>query len=230
VAGFTFSGLLGSISPSLRRAFTIRFDKSPIASLDALIAFVETRAAYVAQTSLYGYLKTRMGTRYRYIFEDTTYAASINFAKWRIYAACLEDLAIFAAGTAVKDSAVTAESAAALARHLFERAVDTTFEDVDDPELRGTVLSVLDARLPSVDWDTAADGENAFAASPRALVTYAPIADELKSLDTDIVTYSIRFRWRDVRDQLRKRIDGAAIRAAWPGDTVLPQTTAESTA
>ena len=41
------------------------------------------------------------------------------------------------------------------------------------------------------------------------------IADELKEQDGEIVTNSIRFRWRDVREQLRKRIDRDAICAEW---------------
>ena len=65
------------------------------------------------------------------------------------------------------------------------------------------------------DWHSAADGENAFAQSPVDLVRHAPIADELKELDVDIVVNSTRFRWRDIRTQLRERLDPAAVAADW---------------
>ena len=82
-----------------RRIFGVRFDKSPIQTLDSLVEFIQSRAAYVAQTALYGYLKTRMGTRFRVIFEDDEFAPSINNAKWSTYGACLSDLTVFAAAT-----------------------------------------------------------------------------------------------------------------------------------
>ena len=42
---------------------------------------------------------------------------------------------------------------------------------------------------------------------------FAPVIDEYKALDREIVTNSIRFRWRDARDQLRRRLDAPALAA-----------------
>ena len=36
--------------------------------------FVQERSAHVTQTTLYGYLKTRIGTRYAIMVEDEKYA------------------------------------------------------------------------------------------------------------------------------------------------------------
>ena len=91
------SGIAVLIPASWRRSFGIRFDKSAIQNVDNLAEFVQTRSAYVAQTSLYGYLKTRMGTRFRQVFEDDKFLPSINKAKWQTYGACLSDLTVFAA-------------------------------------------------------------------------------------------------------------------------------------
>ena len=41
-----------------------------IADRDSLAAFLGTRASHVAQTSLYGYLRTRAGTRFPELFEN----------------------------------------------------------------------------------------------------------------------------------------------------------------
>ena len=97
---FELSRIIASVPSRWRRIFAIRFDKSRIQTVDSLVEFVQTRAAYVAQTSLYGYLKTRMGTRFRQIFEDEEFLPSINNSKWRTYAACLSDLAVFTTATA----------------------------------------------------------------------------------------------------------------------------------
>jgi hypothetical protein len=53
--------------------------------------------------------------------------------------------------------------------------------------------------------------------SPAGLVKWAPIADELKAFDRGIVMTSIRLRWRDVCEQLRNRLDTAAVVADWRG-------------
>jgi hypothetical protein len=50
-----------------------------------------------------------------------------------------------------------------------------------------------------------------FSESPAALVRWAPIAPELKQFDQEIVENSIKFKWRDVRRDLGKRLDAAAV-------------------
>lgn len=212
---FSISKILGSVPASVRRALTVRFDRGPIATVDELVDFVQTRAAYVAQTSLYGYLKTRMGTRYRYMFDDKVYSKSIDYAKWRIYASCLSDLVIFCISTAVCESKLNKDASITLARFCFDTAVRQTFVDVDDDTLAQQVIDSFVQRAERIDWQAAASGENAFELSPDDLVRWAPVIDEFKELDREIVTNSIRFRWRDVRQQLRKRIDANAICNDW---------------
>lgn len=211
----SFSRLIRRIPPRIRRALTLRFDRSSFDSVDKLAEFVQTRAAYVAQTSLYGYLKTRMGTRYRVMFEDDVYARSIDFAKWRIYAACLADLSIFSAATVAANSALDDETSAKLAEHCFQHVIEQDFEEAGEPELVTTITAEFSERVKRTVWSAAASGDNAFTASPPDLIKWAPIVDEFKELDEEIVLNSIRFRWVDIREQLRKRVDAEAIREDW---------------
>ena len=69
--------------------------KKKIKSLDELENFIQTKSAWVAQVTLYGYLKTRMGTRYVLHFENDKFMASVNVAKWNIYSVALQDLTFF---------------------------------------------------------------------------------------------------------------------------------------
>ena len=66
-----------------------------IHSKEDLKNFVQERSAHVTQTTLYGYLKTRMGTRYVLHFENDEFMKSVNLAKWNIYAVSLQDLTFF---------------------------------------------------------------------------------------------------------------------------------------
>ena len=69
---------------------------SAIADRAGLLEFVRTRAAHVSQTSLYGYLRTRAGTRYPELFADEKFLESINIAKWHVWLACMSDLWVYA--------------------------------------------------------------------------------------------------------------------------------------
>ena len=77
---------------SLFKAF---IPKSKISNLDDLENFIQTKSAWVSQVTLYGYLKTRMGTRYVLHFENDEFMKSVNLAKWNIYAVALQDLTFF---------------------------------------------------------------------------------------------------------------------------------------
>ena len=215
MAIFSTARIAASLPQNWRRIIGARFDKSPIQTIENITEFIQTRSAYVAQTSLYGYLKTRMGTRYRAIFEDDAFAPSINNAKWRTYGACLSDLTVFSAAMSGAEKRLENDQIEALARHCFEAAVAHTFNDELARELRAGVVDAFNRRIGETAWPNAAVGENAFTHSATELLDSAPIADELKRHDEEIVTNSIRFRWRDVREQLRKRIDRDAICADW---------------
>ena len=69
--------------------------KGKIDNLDKLEEFIQSKSAWVTQVTLYGYLKTRMGTRYVLHFENDEFMKSVNLAKWNIYAIALQDLTFF---------------------------------------------------------------------------------------------------------------------------------------
>ena len=69
--------------------------KKKIKSLDDLEEFIQSKSAWVTQVTLYGYLKTRMGTRYVLHFENDVFMGSVNLAKWNIYSVSLQDLTFF---------------------------------------------------------------------------------------------------------------------------------------
>ena len=57
--------------------------------------FIQERSAHVTQTTLYGYLKTRIGVKYIAMMEDERFLKSINLAKWNIYVVALADCAFY---------------------------------------------------------------------------------------------------------------------------------------
>ncbi|HSM19907.1 MAG TPA: hypothetical protein VK844_06015 [Hyphomicrobiales bacterium] len=217
---------LTALLPKPLKALAIRFDRSPIDTVEKLTEFVRTRASYVAQTSLYGYLKTRMGTRFPEFFEDEVFSASIRMAAAKLFVSCLGDLTVFAVAVAGRDGRLEASEAAALAQQCFEQAMELTLVDQPPENVPDDALEAFRARTDATIWANAAQGADAFAGSEQDILRFAPVVDEFKRLDREIVSNSIRFRWRDVREQLRKRIDADRVCADWrrrAGEPAVPE-------
>ncbi len=184
-------------------------------SEQALVEFVESRSAYIAQTALFGYLKTRMGTSFRFYFEDKGFSGLIREASGKLFLSCVSDLTIFSVAIANERERMSAKACAELARNCFFEAAQRGLANVREVDLTQDVLDVFSQRVETTDWHEAARGRNAFSGSEGDLIRFAPVVDQFKRLDREIVTNSIRFRWRDVREQVRKRIDAKAIWSDW---------------
>jgi hypothetical protein len=187
----------------------------PIASVDDLSRFVGERAALVAQTTLYGYLKTRMGTKFVRYFEDEVFAAGIKAGAVRQFVSCASDLSIHAAALVAAEGRLDGGAASALARRCFDGALAQGLEDVEPDMVPAEAGSAFAARALRTDWTSAAEGEAPFARSIEDLIGNAPVVDDFKAHDAEIVRASIRFRWREVRRELRRRLDAGTVAGDW---------------
>lgn len=199
----------------------MRRERAPIETIDALSGFVSTRAAFVAQKKLYGYLKARMGTRYPTMFEDDVFVESINVAKLQVFAACLSDLSVHCVARVVVAGGLERGDGVAMARHCFEAGIADNAAHLPEPAVSNSWADawrkVFEARMSALHWDNLAAGGDSFSESPKALFRWAPIADELKRYDREIVENSIRFAFGEVTREFRQRALPASIAADWRG-------------
>lgn len=185
-----------------------------VADRAALQYYLSTRASHVAQTSLYGYLKTRAGTRFPELFSSDEFVRSINLAKWSIWLACLSDLAVYAGGLlAARSGASQAEIGKLMCESMDAILADTGVPADASPEYPRLADQVRN-RLRACDWSSVRDDESPFSESPGALVQWAPVIEEFKRLDGEIVRNSVRFRWQEVRRDLRQDLDAEALIAS----------------
>lgn len=182
-----------------------------IVAREDLQRFLETRANFVTQTSLYGYLRTRAGTRFPELFSDDAFVHSINIAKWQLWLACLADIAVYAGGLVARRSGARPEVVGELMRSVVDGVLAATGVPADAGSEFEAGAQRVRARIALCDWSSVADDETAFSESPTALVRHAPIVDELKQLDEPIVRNSVRFRWQEVRRDLRRDLDAGAV-------------------
>jgi hypothetical protein len=204
-----FVKLQRSASAHIARLISRRQVKS-IADLDGLQQFLESRASHVTQTALYGYLRTRAGSRYPELFANDDYAKAINAAKWNIWLACVSDLAIYAGGLIARRSKHEDAVTARVMRLVIENILATGVPPESDSAY-SVLVTGLRARVNTCTWNSVPDNDAAFSESPDALVRWAPIVDQLKQLDEEIVKNSVRFRWQEVRQDLRRLLDVDAL-------------------
>jgi hypothetical protein len=204
--------LLERFGDALRALVGRRRRHEPIRDGAALRVFLQTRASYVAQMTLYGYLRTRAGVRFPELFDDDPFVASVNIAKWHVWLACLSDLAVYAGGLVRRQGASDAETGALIGRLVDEILAETGTPRDAGPQFEEHAGRVR-ARLRLCDWAAQTDDAGPFSESPTALVYWAPVVEDLKALDEEIVRNSVRFRWQEVRQQLRLVLDARSVLA-----------------
>ena len=184
---------------SLFKAF---IPKTKISNLNELEDFIKTKSAWVTQVTLYGYLKTRMGTRYVLHFENDKFMASVNLAKWNMYAVALQDLTFFTFSY-LKNN---------LNYQEINKAKEIFLKILDDETTNKMPLDIIEEakknfneRLQSINWNTYYN-DLPFNPSALSLYKWAPIADELKNLDRKIVLNSVILKWDIVKKEFNERI------------------------
>ena len=198
----------------LAQRFSLRRDMAPIATVARVEEFAATRSALITQKKLYGYLKERMGVNYPKVFTDEVFTQSIDLAKLEIYAASLADLTCFCVANAMTDPLVQNQDRDAVARACYRHGLAFNADEASD-EQRARWTDAFDMRLGKTVWSLRGEGGQHFIESPGALVRWAPIAEELKRLDREIVENSIRYAWIEVRTDYMARIRPDAVAADW---------------
>jgi len=184
---------------SLFKAF---IPKKKITNLDDLENFIQTKSAWVSQVTLYSYLKTRMGTRYVLHFDNDEFMKSVNQAKWNIYAVALQDLNFFVFSY-LKVNFNFQET---------NKAKEIFFNILDDETSNNMPLEIIEdakknyeERLKNVNWDNYYN-DLPFNPSALSLYKWAPIAEELKTLDRKIVLNSVILKWDVIKKEFKDRI------------------------
>ena len=176
--------------------------KKKISNLDDLESFIQSKSAWVTQVTLYGYLKTRMGTRYVLHFENDKFMSSVNLAKWNIYSVAIQDLTFF----------IFSYLKFNFGYSKVENAKKILLKILDDETSNKMPLDIIeeakknfDERLLKINWDTHFN-DLPFNPSALSLYKWAPIAEELKELDRKIVLNSVILKWDIIKKEFKERI------------------------
>ena len=177
--------------------------KKKITNISDLKTFVQRKSAWVSQETLYGYLKTRMGTKYVLMFEDEIFLESINKAKWNIYSECLQDLTLYSLSYLKnKYNFDQVNQAQIILENIF---TEEKLNGMPDEVIEKSKSNFAN-RIDKVQWSEYYSG-SPFENSGYALYKWAPIAEELKKLDKKIVLNSIHLKWENIKKEFSNLIN-----------------------
>ena len=176
--------------------------KKKIRNIEDLTLFIQTKSAWVSQVTLYNYLKTRMGTKWVLHFDDEVFLASINKAKWNIYSIALQDLIFYSLSyLSVFNNFQDIDKA----NHIYDEILTKEIENEMPKEIILKAQEKFKERLEKIDWNIYFKSLP-FNESALTLYKWAPVAEELKTLDRKIVLNSMILKWDNIKDEFTKLI------------------------
>jgi len=184
---------------SLFKAF---IPKKKIKNIKDLTEFIQKKSSWVSQVTLYGYLKTRMGTKYVLMFDDEIFLSSINKAKWNIYSIALQDLTFY---TLSYLYVFYNYNETARANDIYEEILNNEIKNGMSEEIILRGKEKFKERLQKVNWKEYYKSWP-FNESALALYEWSPVAEELKTLDRKIVLNSMILKWENIQNEFIKLI------------------------
>jgi hypothetical protein len=177
--------------------------KKKIKNLDELEHFIQTKSAWVTQVTLYSYLKTRMGTRYVLHFDNDVFMSSLDIAKWNIYSVALQDLTLFTFSyLKVNFNYQNIDQS----KEIFSKILDNEISNKMPLDIIEEAKNTFNERLQNINWEIYYK-DLPFNPSALSLYKWAPIAEELKTLDRKIVLNSMILKWDIIKKEFEKLIE-----------------------
>ena len=177
--------------------------KKKIKNLNDLEHFIQTKSAWVTQVTLYNYLKTRMGTRYVLHFDNDVFMASLDIARWNIYSVALQDLTLFTFSYLKVNFNYQNINQS---KEIFSKILDDEISNRMPLDIIEEAKKTFNERLQSINWEIYYK-DLPFNPSALSLYKWAPIADELKTLDRKIVLNSMILKWDIIKKEFEKLIE-----------------------
>jgi hypothetical protein len=177
--------------------------KKKIKNLDELENFIQTKSAWVTQVTLYSYLKTRMGTRYVLHFDNDEFMSSVNLAKWNIYSIALQDLTFFTFSYLKVNFNY---EDIGQAKEIYLKILDDETSNKMPLDIIEEAKKSFHERFQNLNWEIYYK-DLPFNPSALSLYKWAPIAEELKSLDRKIVLNSMILKWDIIKQEFEKLIE-----------------------
>ena len=143
-----------------------------------------------------------MGTRYVLHFENDKFMGSVNLAKWNIYSVALQDLSLFTFSyLRVNFNFQDTDKV----KEIFNKILDDEISNKMPLDIIDQARIDFDNRFLNINWDTYYS-DLPFNLSALSLYKWAPIAEELKTLDRKIVLNSMILKWDVIKQEFQNLV------------------------
>lgn len=190
------------------KRFFVGHRRVTIRELGALKNAIRADASFLAQGASYSYLRARSGTQADRMFRDAGFAAALNRCKWETYAAAAADLLLLIEYELRPHHRLPPARFAVVLHQLYEEVL---------------AMEAPPAHRGGEGWAPDADifrtrVEDSLRAAPvplrqvcrntgRRLMKFAPVTDDIRSGDADMVINNVEFRFIERISALRRIID-----------------------
>ena len=139
-----------------------------------------------------------MGHKFTLMVDDEVFSQSINLAKWNIYMVALADCTFYTFSYLINEKNLKENDCKEIYLDIIEKEKANGLSDEVYLKAKKEFLN----RFEKINF-TKYYLENPFKESCLALYNWAPIADELKILDKEIVLNSMRLKWNLKVDEFK---------------------------
>ena len=182
--------------------------KKPLTKRSELVEFIHRNASFVSQVTLLTYIKARAGTQYPKLFENTEYLQSIEIARSHLYTSCVADLAFYVINEHCLND-IKRKPVQLILANLIDEVFSFTKYDENIFKEFDKMKKQCEEHLQALESD--AINHKLFKISSDTFFRWAPMAEEFKKEDEEIMRNSIHFRWIEVRREIRDRIRPSLI-------------------
>jgi hypothetical protein len=128
--------------------------------------------------------------------------SSVNLAKWNIYYVALQDLTFFSFSYL---KVYFNHNDISQTKEIFYKILDDETSNNMPLDIIDEAKKTFDERLQNINFETYYK-DLPFNPSALSLYKWAPIAEELKSLDRKIVLNSMILKWDIIKDEFKNLI------------------------
>ena len=184
-----------------------RLRPAPIDTIGALRAFIEERAALIAQKCAIDYVRGKTGLASYALFTEKPFLTALDVCRWETYAAVLADLLILAGGY-LRPQGAEARLQEALVL-LYEAILESHPVPQHRPEGWSDLPEAFARRLVRVAWPprTLELADH----SAKRLFDTLPIHISMRRLDREVVYGAVRFRMVAVSQEMERRLAAADL-------------------
>jgi hypothetical protein len=143
-----------------------------------------------------------MGTKYVLHFDNDVFMSSVDQAKWNIYSIALQDLTFFTFSYLKVNSNYQNIDQA---KEIFSKILDDETSNKMPFDIIEEAKKSFNERFENLDWEMYYK-DLPFNPSALSLYKWAPIAEELKTLDRKIVLNSMILKWDIIKKEFKDLI------------------------